>query len=100
MALHELATNAMKYGALSNGRGTVDVAWDLDLEGGEKPALEFVWKESGGPDGREAGAPGFGTRLIREGLARELDCSVTLEVGDDGAVCAMRVPLSKKVMIG
>jgi len=99
MALHELITNATKYGALSAPEGRVKIHWSLDLEGGSQPTLEFVWEESGGPKVADAGHRGFGSRLIEDGMARELDGDVALTLEESGAVCCMRLPLSRKVMI-
>ncbi len=65
LLLHELATNAAKYGALSVEAGRVDVAWRVDPGTGE---LVFSWEESGGPPAREPARRGFGSRLIRAGL--------------------------------
>jgi PAS domain S-box-containing protein len=100
MAVHELVTNAAKYGALSVPQGRVEVGWDLDLGGGEQPSLEFIWKESDGPRVVDTGARGFGTRLVEESVARELSGEVSLDLAASGAVCRMRLPLSRKVMIG
>jgi PAS domain S-box-containing protein len=99
MALHELITNATKYGALSAPEGRVKIHWSLDLEGGSQPTLEFVWEESGGPKVVDPGHRGFGSRLIEDGMARELDGDVALTLEESGAVCRMRLPLSRKVMI-
>lgn len=65
LLLHELATNATKYGALSVPEGRVDVAWHVDPATGE---LVFTWRESGGPPAQEPTRRGFGSRLIRAGL--------------------------------
>ena len=67
LVLHELATNAVKYGALSNDEGRVAVTWRTDesAEGGD---LMFVWEESGGPPVTPPTRRGFGARLIRMGL--------------------------------
>ena len=99
MAMHELITNAVKYGALSTHSGHVDIRWDLDLEGGAEPALEFTWCERGGPAITNVGRHGFGSRLLQEGLARELNGDVDLKFEESGAVCQIRLPLSRKVMI-
>jgi PAS domain S-box-containing protein len=99
MAMHELCTNAAQHGALSVPDGHLDVRWDLDLEGGSKPALEFVWQETGGPEIADTGHRGFGMRLIEEAVARELSGNVELKLERTGAVCRMRLPLSRKVMI-
>jgi two-component sensor histidine kinase len=89
MALHELATNAAKYGALSGPAGRVSIRWSLD--GGR---LDFHWTESGGPTVKPPTRRGFGSRLLETGLARELDGDVRLAFEPTGLVCsiAMRVP--------
>jgi len=68
MALHELATNALKYGALSTVQGRVTVAWDLSSDGG----FSLWWEEVGGPPVAECTREGFGSRLLREGVRHEL----------------------------
>ncbi len=100
MAMHELATNAATYGALSVPEGGVEITWRFDLEGGSLPALDLLWREHNGPPTKPSGRRGFGTRLVKDGVARELDGEVKLELEDSGAVCSMRLPLSRKVMIG
>lgn len=68
LLLHELATNAIKYGALSNDTGRVSVKWSVDdIEG--VPTLSMTWTESGGPEIGEPTRRGFGSRLIRMGIA-------------------------------
>ena len=93
MALQELATNAVKHGALSNTAGEVKVHWDLSSrEGGYHLGLR--WEETGGPqviDGRPK--RGFGTRLIERTVKQELDGEVLLEFAPTGFVCELRVPL-------
>ena len=69
MTLHELATNAIKYGALSNDTGSVDVSWGV--EDGEEPLFRFAWRERGGPPVREPTRRGFGSRLIENQLRSE-----------------------------
>jgi PAS domain S-box-containing protein len=75
MALHELATNALKYGALSEGKGTIRLQWD------ETQARRFwiEWTESGGPPVLQPNGKGFGTTLIRHIPARSLDAEVALD---------------------
>ncbi|WP_176472992.1 sensor histidine kinase [Sphingomonas lenta] len=71
MALHELATNAAKYGALSNEAGHIEISWRVDQS--RTPAiLEFVWQEAGGPPVSAPTRKGFGTRLIETSLTRDL----------------------------
>ncbi|MDB5425349.1 MAG: sensor histidine kinase [Phenylobacterium sp.] len=64
LLLHEMATNAVKYGALSKGRGRVAI----DLEPLEKDRAVFTWRETGGPPVRLSNTPGFGTRLLQQVL--------------------------------
>jgi two-component system CheB/CheR fusion protein len=92
MAFHELATNAGKYGALSDPAGSVTVRWRLRREdGGERLHLE--WIESGGPPVSEPERRGFGTRLITEGVAFELNGQATLAYEPGGVQCVIDVPL-------
>jgi PAS domain S-box-containing protein len=82
LAIHELGTNAGKYGALSQPGGRVDVRWTTD-EG----RLRLTWRESGGPPVREPERRGFGARLLEHGLADELRGVVRLEFRPEGLVC-------------
>ena len=90
LVLHELATNAGKYGSLSAGTGMVDVEWSV-VERGETERLLFSWKESGGPEVKPPSKQGFGSRLVtsslrafgevaidyrREGVAVEVDADL------------------------
>ena len=93
MACHELATNAAKYGAFSVPSRRVEVTWNKQL--GEAGAhLHMVWSETGGPPVRSPERNGFGTRLISEGLALELDAEVALEFLPVGVRCAVDLPLT------
>ena len=83
MALHELATNAMKHGALSVPEGRVDVSWDIDKTG----HVVFEWVESGGPEVHPPTRRGFGSRLLERGIARELDGEVQLDYRPEGIRC-------------
>lgn len=74
LLLHELATNAVKYGALSNDAGRVAVGWSV-LQGGE---LEITWTETGGPPTREPARAGFGSTLVREVSTRQLGGSLSI----------------------
>jgi two-component sensor histidine kinase len=98
MALHELATNAAKYGALSNGAGRLSVTWRT--EPADAPsAVELRWVERDGPPVAPSRRRGFGSRLLEEGLAHELDCEVELDFAREGVACRVRVPLSAKVSL-
>jgi len=92
MALHELATNAMKYGALSTPEGRVRVAWDLAPEPGAA-RLDLSWSEHGGPPVIPPTERGFGSRLIERGLAAELSGSAAINFHPDGVVCRIRALL-------
>ena len=92
MALHELCTNAAKYGALSTAAGQVKITWDVVQSGGG-PELHLRWEESGGPLVQPPTRTGFGSRLIRSGLARELNAAVRLDFSPSGVVCEIAAPL-------
>jgi two-component sensor histidine kinase len=88
MALHELATNAVKYGALSCPGGAVRVEWTRD--GGD---WRLTWRELNGPPVSGPAAPGFGTRLLEHGLARQLGGAVQLRFEPTGVSCEITAPL-------
>jgi two-component sensor histidine kinase len=92
MALHELATNATKYGALSNETGGVRLHWSVTVANGG-PALHLSWTEVGGPPVTSPTRKGFGSRLIERGLAADLDGEVRLEFRPAGLVCTIHAPL-------
>ncbi len=88
LATHELATNAAKYGALSNDIGRVSVRWKVDRD-----KLTFVWSETGGPPVASASRTGFGTKLIKRTLAAELKGTAVLEFEPAGLICRVAAPL-------
>ncbi len=92
MALHELCTNAVKYGALSNDDGVVTVAWDVDRSG-EEPLLRLRWQEHGGPTVSPPERRGFGSRMIERGLAAELGGKVELLFLSEGVQFLLEAPL-------
>jgi PAS domain S-box-containing protein len=92
LIIHELASNAVKYGALSQTPGRVRVSWRLVP--GDDRRLEFVWKETGGPRIFKPAEAGFGTRLIERSLDKVLDSSVKLTFPPDGAEARVSLPLS------
>jgi two-component sensor histidine kinase len=97
MALHELTTNAVKYGALAHGDGRLLIRWRVETENGA-PWLNLEWKESGvdmaqSPDkGRESGS---GRRLIEEALPYQFGARTTFAIEADGVRCTIALPLSK-----
>jgi PAS domain S-box-containing protein len=89
LAMHELATNAAKYGALSVPNGRVAIRWTFSQEG-----LELLWEESDGPPVFEPKRRGFGSRLLQQGLARELGGSVDIHFRPQGLLCRITAPLA------
>ncbi len=94
MVLHELVTNAAKYGALSSPNGRVSVHWD-PLSGGGTPTLAIAWRETGGPPIAPSVQSGYGTSLIRDLIPHELGGTVDLVMGPDGVRCTIVVPLDR-----
>jgi len=92
LAFHELATNAVKYGALSTPEGRIRVTWDIP-NASAPGALRLKWAETGGPPVKNTGHKGFGSILIERGLALELDAKVELAFDPGGLVCTVEVPL-------
>jgi two-component sensor histidine kinase len=88
IALHELGTNAVKYGALSTERGSVAVRWTT---GGGR--FRLTWEEIGGPPVQPAARKGFGSRMIERGLAVELQGSAKIDYRPTGVVCSIDAPL-------
>ena len=92
LALHELATNAAKYGAFSVPEGRVEIAWKV--QGGADPRrLILDWTEHGGPPVAEPERRGFGRSLIERSVAYELDGSAELTFAPAGVRCHIEVPL-------
>lgn len=92
MALHELYTNAVKYGALSDDAGRITLEWSR-IEG-DPPRLRLEWRETGGPPVRPPTHRGFGSRLVERTLAEDLDGEVRLDYRPAGLVCSIEAPLS------
>jgi two-component sensor histidine kinase len=92
LALHELVTNAAKYGALSTLAGRVHVFWRID-RCLTSEVLRLDWTEAGGPLVVEPEREGFGLTTLKRGLAIELDGEVTIDFPSAGLVCTMRIPL-------
>jgi PAS domain S-box-containing protein len=88
LAFHELATNAAKYGALCGEAGRVSLTWSLAYNQAST-SLRIVWRESGGPPVTPPQRTGFGTRLIKRGLAADLNGSVQIEYPPEGVVCVI-----------
>lgn len=91
MAFHELATNALKYGALSDERGEVSIAWRIEAVG-EEPELSVSWTESGGPAVAPPGRAGFGTTIIERITGQSLGGVVVMTYAPSGLVWELRAP--------
>lgn len=87
MALHELCTNAIKYGALSNETGSVEFTWSVEER--EPARLHCTWRESGGPPVSQPERIGFGTRMLDRALAGELSARVVMDFAPEGLICTI-----------
>ena len=87
MVLHELATNAAKYGSLSGRRGRVDIRWQL--AGRTDQTVELTWQERGGPEVRRGAPAGFGTRLIDRVVHHDLDGKTEFDFDPSGLRCTI-----------
>jgi PAS domain S-box-containing protein len=92
MMIHELSTNAIKYGALSVAAGRVDIGWTVAAEADHR-LLAITWRENGGPRVVEPERRGFGTRLIERGMTGELKGEVRMEFRPEGLHCTITARL-------
>jgi PAS domain S-box-containing protein len=97
MALHELATNAGKYGALSARDGRVEVAWSLERGDAGQETFAIDWRESGGPPVAEPKKRGFGSTVLCTLAERSLDANVQLDFAPAGLVWRLRCPAAEAV---
>ena len=91
MVLHELATNAAKYGALATEGGRVTIEWSV-----RDDTLELVWRETGGPEAEAPEAPGFGLSLVKGEIEYRLGGSVDARFGAGGFDATITFPLNRK----
>ena len=96
MALHELVTNAVKYGSLSSPNGHVSVNWDRETNEKTQARVKIEWRETGGPQVSSPPKLGYGTSLIRELIPHELGGSVDLNFSSDGVYCKIDVPIEQR----
>lgn len=92
LILHELATNAIKYGALSTSQGNVHLTWRVATEA-DRRALHLLWKEENGPPVSPSNGSGFGTRLIQFSASQALGGSAELKFADGGLEVPVVAPL-------
>jgi len=93
LALHELGTNATKYGALSVPEGRVEITWEA-VEGSEGSHFHFRWQERGGPRVTPPTRKGFGSRLIERGLSGSLGGDVRISYDPTGVAMIVEAPLA------
>lgn len=91
LIFHELATNALKYGALSSDEGSVEIRWRTDHD-----IVEIIWREQDGPEVRVPPAmDGFGSVLVRKTVTNQLGGELTYHWAEAGLVLSMRFPMAK-----
>jgi two-component system CheB/CheR fusion protein len=96
LALHELATNALKYGALSQPSGRIDVTWQVQ-KGNSPDELVFDWRERGGPRVAPPQRKGFGTEMLERTLAFEFKARTALLFDAAGVHCTITIPLTRQI---
>ena len=93
LALHELATNAVKYGALRDQHGRLDILWTVKSDEQGHPLLRLTWQESGVTMPADTSHQGYGRRLIERSIAFALRATTELNFGPDGVYCRIALPL-------
>jgi two-component sensor histidine kinase len=93
LALHELATNASKYGALSVLTGKIEIGWTIDRGAASAKQFHMTWRESGGPMVSPPARKGFGSRVIGETLARTFNGKVELAYAPEGLFLELTAPM-------
>jgi PAS domain S-box-containing protein len=93
LGLHELATNAAKYGALSSPTGCVTLRAHLEGDGSGE-ALRLIWQEDGGPAVARPAVPGFGTSMLSQAMQYQHKGAVELDWRKDGLICRLSLPLA------
>ena len=96
LAMHELATNSIKYGALSAPLGKISVVWKFEQDGAD-PRLALTWKETGGPLVKPPQRKGFGHFVIERMAAQSLDADVAIQFLPEGLVWKISMPASNLV---
>lgn len=90
LVFHELATNAVKYGALSVPGGRVEIGWEIDTA---EHRLHWQWIETGGPPVKKPSRRGMGTRVIERGLMHEFGGVARIDFDPSGVRCSIDMPL-------
>jgi two-component system, chemotaxis family, CheB/CheR fusion protein len=92
LMMHELATNAVKYGALSIKRGTVHLSWQIEQTARGQRQVRLHWEERGGPVVKAPKQPGFGAKLIKTACEYDLEGEARLEYASEGLICEINFP--------
>ncbi len=92
IAFNELATNAVKYGALSNEKGSIRIDWTIEPTSKGRRVM-LSWREKDGPRVTPPSRKGFGSRVIERGLTKELEGTVQFDYRPDGLICTMDIPV-------
>jgi two-component sensor histidine kinase len=92
MIVHELATNAAKYGALSNSSGKIALGWKVGPHNGG-PALSLAWTERGGPPVKKPRSGGFGLRFMQRSLEYEFEGALDLRFAPRGLHAVLHIPM-------
>ena len=100
MALHELATNAGKYGALSDSSGRVGVSWSLEPGEAGREIFAIGWRERGGPAVMAPASPGFGSTVLRRVAKESLQAQVELDYASTGLVWQLQCPAGEVMETG
>jgi two-component system CheB/CheR fusion protein len=93
LALHELATNASKYGALSVLTGKIEIGWRIDQGAASAKEFHMTWRESGGPMVSPPARKGFGSRVIGETLTRTFNGKVEVAYAPEGLLLELTAPM-------
>lgn len=99
LVLHELITNAVKYGALSTSQGQVAITWNVSQDGEGRRYLTLLWREAGGPSVAQPTRRGFGTRLIERSFGAETRGHARLVYEPEGVCCVIEITLSSEAEI-
>ena len=97
LALHELATNAAKYGSLSVAEGKVALSWTVVHEPADRPTLRIIWRESDGPEISAPSRKGFGHVVVNEMISRYVNAVVSTSYPSSGMVWEMSAPIESLV---
>ena len=97
MALHELATNAAKYGGLSTLNGSVSIGWTVKTPADQGPVFVLSWVETGGPEAHQPVRRGFGLKAMERLLAQEIEGKASLTFAAEGLRCLIEAPFTEKL---